>query len=341
MSWNPEVTTIKKVEKHPNADALDLVTIYEDIIAISKIGQYKPGDLVSYLPIDTIPGDHEMFEFLGNDRNKRIKAKRLRGIFSMGLLVPAPENFKDGDSVIDYYKLTRHFSDFEKSEYIHKDGAVLGLDSGCNEKNPKEFEIPYYDIENARKYANLFGWEEEVVISEKIHGENFSMIHDGNRLWCKSRNFYKVKHPNSKWWDYPIREDMETKLSKYPMLAFFGEYTGGVNGFRYDCEIKDGKVIRKFKLFDIYNTQTNKFLEYDEMLEIAKDINLEVAPELFRGKWTSLNDFKHLVEGSSKLNPNHIMEGFVVKSLERPKFRNNDRSILKYVSEKYLLSKHS
>lgn len=170
MSWNPEVTTIKKVEKHPNADALDLVTIYEDIIAISKIGQYKPGDLVSYLPIDTIPGDHEIFEFLGNDRNKRIKAKRLRGIFSMGLLVPAPENFKDGDSVIDYYKLTRYFSDFEKSEYIHKDGAVLGLDSGCNEKNPKEFEIPYYDIENARKYANLFGWEEEVVISEKIHG---------------------------------------------------------------------------------------------------------------------------------------------------------------------------
>jgi hypothetical protein len=178
-----------------------------------------------------------------------------------------------------------------------------------------------------------------------VHNSNFSMIHDGNRLWCKSRNYFKVKDPKSKWWDVPLRENMEERLSKYPMLAFFFEYIGEINGFRYDCDIKDGKVIRKIKLFDIYNTQTKKFLHYDDLLKIADDLKLERVPELFRGKWTSLNDFKELCEGTSMLNHNHIMEGFVIKSLDRyslPSSRmKNNRAIMKYISKKFDLSKHS
>jgi len=341
MSWKPEVVKVKKVEKHPNADSLDIVTIYDDVIVISKLNEYKPGDLASYLPLDTIPGDHDVFKILGSDTNKRIKAKKLRGIFSTGLIVKAPEGFKEGDSIIDFYNLKRYISDFEKSEYIIKDDNSLSLHSGSNEKNPKNFEIPYYDIENARKYAGLFEFYECVVITEKLHGENFSMIHDGERLWCKSRNFYKRKEVGSKWWDFPIRENMEERLSKYPNLAFFGEYIGGVNGFRYDCKIEDKKVIRNFKLFDIYDVKNKVFIDYEEMLLIAKDVGIETAPELYKGSWTSLNDYKHLCENSSTLNNNHIMEGFVIKSIERKKFTNGDRAILKYISEKYLLSKHS
>lgn len=344
MAWTPEVTKVESVEKHPDADNLDIVKLYYDVITIAKIGAYKAGDLVSYIPIDTIPGDHSAFDFLGADRHKRIKAKRLRGIFSTGLVIPAPEGFKEGDSIIDFYGLTRYYSPFEKSEYITKDDLSLGLNSGCNERNPKHFEIPYYDIENIKKYGKLFENSENIVINEKIHGENFSMIHDGERLWCKSRNYYKVKSNDSKWWDYPLRNDMESKLVKFPFLVFMGEYTGGVNGFRYDCEVKNGKVIRKFKLFDIYDTKENKFLNYDRMQDIAKELDLETAPELFRGQWTSLEDIAHLCERNSTLNPNHIMEGFVIRSLDRDVFfnsKNKMRAILKNISKLYALSKHS
>jgi len=341
MSWKPEVTTVNKVEKHPNADALDVITLYDDVIVISKLNEYKQGDLVSFLPLDTIPGNHPAFSFLGKDTSKRIKAKRLRGIFSTGLIVKAPEGFVEGQCIKDYYNLTRYIADFERSEYT-KDGYSCSS-GGQNEKNPKEFSIPYYDLENARKYSKLFNEGEEVVITEKIHGENFSMIHDGKELWCKSRNFYKRKSEDSKWWEFALANNMEQVLSKYPMLAFMGEYYGNVSGFRYDCNVTNGFVKRKVRIFDIYDVRENKFLHYDKLIEITSELGLEVAPELFRGKWTKLDDYKHLCEDSSKLNASCIMEGFVIKSLDRSNFddKNRSRSILKYVSEKYSLSKYS
>lgn len=340
MSWKPEVTVVNKVEKHPNADLLDVITIYSDIIVIAKINQFKVGDLVSYLPLDTYPGNHKDFEFLGKDKNKRIRAKRLRGIFSTGLIVRAPEGFADGDSIIEHYNLKRYIASFERSEY-GSDGIKSPGHVGNNISNPKEFEIPYYDIENARKYSNLFEKGESIVLTEKIHGENFSMIYFNDKMYVKSRNFYKEKTNESRWWEVPIRENYEDRIKKYPGYVFMGECYGNVSGFRYDCKIENNIVQRKFRCFDIYDVKEKKYLHYNEIQRICSELNIETVPQLYIGGWNSLNDLKKFAEDSSSLNHDNIKEGFVIRSLDRAKFKNNDRAVLKYVSEKYLESKHA
>lgn len=340
MSWKPEVTRVNKVEKHPNADMLDVITIYSDTIVISKRDQFREGDLVSFLPLDTIPGDHKEFEFLDKYKNKRLKAKRLRGIFSTGLIVQAPEGFKEGDSIIEFYSLKRHFNEFERSEYKADGLANLGA-QGCNEKEPKGFKIPYYDLENARKYSNLFEKGENIVLHEKIHGENFSVIMHEDNLYVRSRNYYKREEPDSKWWEVPLRDNYKEKFKAIPNLAVMGELYGNVSGFRYDCKVEDSKVYRKFRVFDIYDTVKERFLPWEKVQEICNQIGLETVPELYVGEWSCLNDIKQHAESCSALNANHIREGFVIRSLDRNNFMNGDRSILKYVSQQFLESKYS
>jgi RNA ligase (TIGR02306 family) len=62
---------------------------------------------------------------------------------------------------------------------------------GETEKKPVGWDIPYYDIEGMRKYVDQLQPNEEVVLTEKIHGANAAFCHDGKRIWVKSRNYFK------------------------------------------------------------------------------------------------------------------------------------------------------
>ena len=74
-----EVVSINEIERHPNADSLDLVRIY-GFTAIVRLGQFKPGDLAVYIEPDYVVPDNEQFAFLKG--KTRIRAMKLRGVWS-------------------------------------------------------------------------------------------------------------------------------------------------------------------------------------------------------------------------------------------------------------------
>lgn len=84
--FHVRIVQVGDLQKHPNADSLSIADV-EGYPVIVKTGDFKPGDLAVYIPVDAIVPDNETFAFLGGHR--RIKARRLRGIFSMGLMMPA------------------------------------------------------------------------------------------------------------------------------------------------------------------------------------------------------------------------------------------------------------
>ena len=47
------ISIIKEINNHPNADRLEVAKVY-DFNVIVKKGQYKIGDTVIYVPIDSI-----------------------------------------------------------------------------------------------------------------------------------------------------------------------------------------------------------------------------------------------------------------------------------------------
>lgn len=87
---------IADVQKHPNADALDIVTI-DGWQCVAAIGEFKKGDVAIYFEIGSYLPVCERFEFLRKSCYKehpdlgpgfRIKTIKLRGEIAQGLAVP-------------------------------------------------------------------------------------------------------------------------------------------------------------------------------------------------------------------------------------------------------------
>jgi RNA ligase (TIGR02306 family) len=368
--WITNIVVIEKIEKHPNADRLDIATVLGDYPVIVRRDEYKVGDLACYLSIDTIVPDTEQFYFLcpkayekyeenGEVRQRQIgtkyvlgsvpekyrtlKAKRILNFYSQGMLVELPSvNNPDtglswviGDSVENFFPL-------KKAEEDEEDNITNAKKSkGANAAAPpKGWSIPYYDIQGLRKYVSCLKENEEIVLTEKIHGCNASYCFDGEKLWTKSRKYYKKSDPDDIWVDAAIRYNLEDKLSKYPKMVFFAELYGQIPKFRYDCELIDGQMHSKLAFFDIYNVETHRYLDYDDFVSTIKDIGLMSAPLLYRGKWLGKELMYPYAEGLTNLGGKHMREGFVLKTVkERFEPKLNSRMQIKLVGEGYNLQK--
>lgn len=344
-----EVARITNIERHSNADSLSVATVLNYPVVI-KTGSYNVGDLVSYIGIEAIVPDTEQFHFLasapkkdadGNiiepspavgqlkERNRTIKAKKIRGIYSEGLIVDAPEGFKEGDSVVEHFGLTRKEPEEEVAD--RADGRE-------NDTNPKTFSLFKYDIEGIAKYGYVFEEGDEVIISEKLEGENMSIMYAEDRLWVKSRNYFKKDVPGSHWWEVPRRLELEEKLKEFPYLAIYGEKIGHVPKFLYDCQLVDGKRQRGFKVFDVWDIKGKKFLPWDEVVSISEKLGLDTVPVLFRGSWKTDRSLCELAEGKSAIG-NHIKEGIVIRSCPERWHEKLGRKIIKHKGRSYKLLK--
>lgn len=371
--WQPQIVQIEKVEKHPFADALDIATVLGDYPVICKLGEYRKGDLVGYIPIDTIVPDTEQFHFLcpkitekyeeiegdtivtktralgprfpvGSvpEKNRIIKAKKIRGIYSQGMLIRLPISCEwlhplefIGQSIVDLLGLKK----WEEEEEENLPG--LKKTRGTNaEKAPQGWAIPHYDIDGIRKYIACLADNEEIVLTEKIHGSNAGFSHDGTRLWVKSRNFYKKQDEDDMWWDIALRYDLENKLAQHPGFVFFGEVYGQVKGFRYDTVIAEGRLMTKVRFFDVFDTKKMRYLDYDDRVKLITEAGLDTVPELYRGPWLGKEQMYPFAEGLTTLGGKHIREGWVLNTVkERFEPRLNSRMHVKLVGEAYNLQK--
>ena len=430
--WVVQVVEIRTVFKHPMADALSVVTTsLGDYPVITKLNEYRPGDLAIYIAIDSIVPDITQFYFLcprlevEGDRVPRyeignvpvkyrtIKAKRLRGVYSQGMLIPVSHAIldefaktltqeeldasvvrEDGDTTNHNWKfefpeairqkligfpvdkLLNIFKwdeeEEEASDPASKKKGNGGAGSGGitqNERNPVGWSMPHYDIGSIRKHTDALKIGELVVLTEKIHGANAGFSHDGERLWVKSRNFYKrgvveipvfeeipedvilenrhqrkqigtkVVNSTDQWWQVARRYDLETKLAKYPGLVFYGEVAGQVSGFQYDAETVNGRVQSNLYLFDVWDTKHMRYLDYGDRVALITELGLRPVPELYRGPWLGKENMHQFAEGKTTLGGKHIREGYVLNTEKERYEEGIGRIQFKLVGEAYNLQK--
>ena len=162
------VVRVGAVSRHPNADALSLTEV-RGCPVVLRTGSFVEGDLAVYVPVDAVV-DTTVPElaFLAADgkTSVRIRAKRLRGTFSMGLLIAAPVGAAEGDDLAERLRIAK----WEEPEPVSMAGEQAKAPS---------LLVPTYELEAWRHYGStLFDAGEEVVVTEKLHGTNGRFVVD-------------------------------------------------------------------------------------------------------------------------------------------------------------------
>lgn len=335
--FHVEVTTLTKVERHPNADTLSMGEV-NGYPVIFRTVDFVEGEKVVHVPIDSIAPQTPEFEFLKEHR--RIRALRLRGIFSMGLIIKAKPEWKIGQNVQEEMGITKY------------EPPIKIKMSTENEPDPGYFP-KYTDIEGLRRWPSVLKEGEEVVITEKIHGANSRFLFHENRLWVGSHDCVKRYDPENVWWKYAGTIELEKNLQRFPGITIFGEIYG-----QKVQDLEYGLKGVSLALFDACDIRTFKYLDYDDFKRLANDLRLLTVPELYRGPWSE--DLKKLAEGPSTVpGANHMREGIIIRptkerfdltgrmmmvydEVEQKEVEKQQilgRVILKFIGEGYLLRK--
>jgi len=321
-----KVLKMPKFGDHPNAEKLSITTLFKGFPVIFQKGLYKEGDLIAYIPTDSVvPTDREEFKWLDDGKGKgkvRVRAKRLRGLPSMGILIPAPNGTKEGDDIKDMFGITK----YEEPEPIST--------GGDEEKDPGF--APTYNVESYRKYGTAFKAGEDVIVTEKLHGANGMFLFRNDRLWVRSHHQYKKeldsagKPTVSMWWSIARKLGLAEKMKVIPNLAVYGEVYGQVQDLKYGHD--KGQI--SFRAFDVYDTATGRFLDHDAAKTAATLAGFTWVPELYRGPFDE-KVVEPLADGKSTLAEN-IREGIVIKPVaERFDDVIGGRVILKLVGFDY------
>ncbi len=330
------VVRIGKVGRHPNADTLS-ITQADGFPTIFRTGDFKEGDLAIYIPIDSLlPLDNPLFRFLAKAEPTpgsyhRLKALRLRGIFSRGLLVKPPEPmeltsipaWKVGQDVAEYYG-------------IKKWEPELPVTMNSEQLSDPGF-APKYGVEHYEKYKSFFQPGDEVLVTEKIHGTNARFGWVKGEFWVGSHNSWRKRDERNLWWLVAAQYDLENKLRPADGFIVYGEVFGHkIQDLAYGCKVNE----RQLRVFDVFDTNSGSWLTPWEVKGFCASAGLEPVPEFYRGPYEP-EKFEHLKDGPSTFDPKQMREGFVIR-LVQPRhydYFGTDHVVLKSVGEEYLLRK--
>jgi len=370
------VVKVGPIKKHSNADKLSITEV-DGCPVIIQTADFKEGDIAVYVPIESVvPLDRPCFSFLKDANHPerttaRIKAKKLRGVFSMGLLIPynaiyeAIEAVNPGGS--RFLSAPSHYVNLDVSAelgIVKYEEPEPGSSTTPKVKQPWwkivlawikhplkmwKYNISHpggaekapdgtlvYDMESIRKYRHVIKPGELVYVSEKLHGTNFRCCFRKGKFHVGSHRTWKKESPDDRYWKIAIRYDLENKLRNNPDLIVFGEIYGSKI---QDLEYGSGPGETRLAVFDLYDINRKSFLDYEYFLRVCETLNLPKVPMLYVGPYSQENiDF--MADGKTTIaGATHIREGIVVKpQIERKE--HGRRIIFKLIGESYMLRKN-
>ena len=358
-----EVTEILKVDIHPNADRLDMVTVF-GWQCVTGRGQFKVGDKVVYIPIDSVLSPETQAKLFSPESKikpdkGRIKTIKIRGVISQGMVaslsdLSLPPELKIGKDVAKELGITKY------------EPLVRGPQLFQGQQRKKRLTNPFFkkytDIQNIKYYPKVFDGG-DVWITEKIHGSNFrsgQIPFNAFTLWKKILRFFKLspKHEfvfgshnvemtcktekqrkkgyyegKDIYYEMTQKYDLEHKL-KPPFEVIYAEIYGDGIQKGYNYGLDAGK--HDMRVMDVM--VDGKYLNTEDAIKFCEERGLPFVPILYHGLF-SMEKATQLVSGPSILCPTQkVREGIVIKAdTEQTMFFG--RAILKYLNPDYLMLK--
>lgn len=306
------------------------------------------------------------------EKRRRITVRKFRGEWSEGLLMPYDEIMASlhPTETVKYFALARANDGYDISETLgitHYNPPEPVDTGGLVERGPisrpkglKGFfyrvlntlglkirsitesapaGLPVYDVESFKNNVGVFTEDDEVIVTEKIHGSNARFVFKNSRMYAGSRNLWKSPKSNCVWRKALAQNPwIEKWCRKNEGYVLYGEVVPTQGKFTYGCENDQIKVF----LFDILSPE-GEWLDWNNVTyqcSLSIDLMLNWVPVLYIGNfhWQSI---EAQIAGKSYIpfgdKNAHIREGIVIRSFGETYVTGLGRKQLKVISNDFLL----
>jgi hypothetical protein len=304
------IEIIKELREIPGADKIEIAQVLGWECVVKK-GEFKVGDKVIYIEVDSIVPEKSEFEFL-RDRKFRIRTIKLKGQISQGLVLPFDDvyygNYPIGYDITDELEITKYLSPSEQSELQQQENRIkLGKNKlkkfmmryswfrnlflARNKKEGFPYWVSKTDEERIQNIPHVLDQfkDKKVYITEKIDYQSATftgkMVPNTTPIIGKflpkqyqfvvcSRNLVN-NDKNSLYWKIAKKYNIEQILRENPTLTIQGE--------QGDTKIQGNKYGIKeptMWVFNIIDHEKNYHYNYFEMYEFCKKYNLLIVPIL-------------------------------------------------------------
>ena len=332
------VVAIDNVEKHPNADSLDICTVGGWNI-VTKLGEYNTGDLAVFAEVDAfIP--HQLAPFLSKGKEpreyrgvkgERLRTAKLRGVVSQGLLLPMSVLNVEVDGIV-YESLADEGCDVSEVLNIQKWEPEIPAQLAGQVRGNFPSQIPKTDqprIQNLKKELSIAQHKGlQFAIEEKLEGSSLTMYLDlEDEFHVCSRNLDLKRDDANSFWRAAIKYDVENIMRQNNLqgYAIQAELLGpGIQANIY--QLNDVE----FYVFDVYSVKQARYLYPAERRELIATLGLNQVPVVCES--TTLGTMEEIIalaDGKSMLY-NTLREGIVFKQLD------GDMTF-KSISQQYLI----
>lgn len=315
------IETVKLVETHPAADALDIVTVLGYKCIVGR-GSMYPGQAVVLIQPDTVLPDEPWAE-LFRKRSKRVKAIKLRGIWSFGIVM----------SVWDIPSLRDHLKGILIPDRIGEDISHLMGVTKYEPPVPQDLSasgylptsMPKTDEERFQNLEGELPYGQPVNVTLKIDGQSatYFCIRDGEGGWrtgiC-SRSLEIKPDSNNNYTRIEKKYNILEKLRAYctyhnVALALRGEiYGNGVQAFDANPH---AKLPLDFAAFSVWNHDTLTYEgpsdpHYYEKVASSTVVGIPVVPVIEREVPLTQDLIAKYSSGIDKIDGKRF-EGVVIK----------------------------
>lgn len=338
-----KLITLRKIEDIKpikGADFIEIAVVDGWNVVIKK-GEFNVGDYAVYAEIDSfIP--HELAPFLSTGttpkvfegiEGQRLKTKRLKGVYSQGLLLPLETLLdKDLSQLLD----VEYYDPFEIKEKKLSTEA-LGVFPSF---------IPKTDLERVQNLKRDFNvWKDSQLlfeITEKLDGSSITIFIDRSELKkgvsvlrVAGRKEIKKDIPESIFWTGVRNEKIDELFLSYKdagRYALQGELLGSKTGStgKNIYGVEDYSIY----IFDVFDIINGRYLTSSEKNKVLDDIGISINKRVpcinSQATLTNFEDELLSADGISKI-AKVKREGLAYKCL-------SDTSIkFKIISNKWLL----
>jgi len=338
MAW---VAVIDAVERHPNADSLDICTVGGWRV-VAKLGEFNAGDLAIYVSIDSwVPTEIAAFLSKGKEpreyngvRGERLRTVKLRGTVSQGLLLSRMVALdKTGEIAVgmDVSQLL-NIQKWEAPVPAQLAGQVRGMFPSF---------IPKTDQERIQNLASeLKEWAVSADtwnITEKLDGSSMTVYIVGDDVGVCSRNLDLKEDAANSFWRVAKAEGLIEILrhahAEFGVnIALQGELIGeGIQGNHYRI------TGQTFRLFDVYDIDAQRYWTLEEKMMFCDRYRVNHVPIVHRQFTLSMtmDELLKFAEVRSGVNPAALQEGYVFVN-------NRDPSAsFKVISNEWLIKHES